>query len=34
MCASWFVVQTQPQAESKAKRHLINQGFTAYLPYY
>lgn len=34
MCASWFVVQTQPQAESKAKRHLVNQGFTAYLPYY
>lgn len=34
MCASWFVVQTQPQAEAKAKRHLINQGFTAYLPFY
>ena len=34
MCPSWFVVQTQPQAESKAARHLINQGFMAYLPFY
>jgi transcriptional antiterminator RfaH len=34
MCASWFVVQTQPRAEAKARRHLINQGFTAYLPVY
>ena len=34
MCTSWFVVQTQPRAETKAKRHLINQGFTAYLPLY
>lgn len=32
--ASWFVVQTQPRAEAKAKRHLSNQGFTAYLPVY
>jgi len=34
MHASWFVVQTLPQAEAKAKRHLINQGFTTYLPFY
>ena len=34
MRASWFVVQTQPRAEAKAKRHLINQGFTTYLPVY
>ena len=34
MGASWFVVQTQPRAEAKAKRHLINQGFTTYLPVY
>jgi transcriptional antiterminator RfaH len=34
MRASWFVVQTQPNAESKAKRHLLNQGFTVYLPLY
>jgi transcriptional antiterminator RfaH len=32
MCASWFVVETQPRAEGKAKRHLINQGVTTYLP--
>lgn len=32
--ASWFVVQTQPSAEAKARRHLINQGFTTYLPLY
>jgi transcriptional antiterminator RfaH len=35
MCTStWFVVQTQPRAEMKARRHLINQGFTVYLPVY
>ena len=34
MQANWFVVQTQPHCESKAKRHLINQGFDAYLPVY
>lgn len=30
----WFVVQTHPRAEAKAKRHLINQGFTTYMPVY
>jgi transcriptional antiterminator RfaH len=34
MRTSWFVVQTQPHAEAKAKRHLANQGFTTYLPIY
>jgi transcriptional antiterminator RfaH len=34
MCVAWFVVQTQPHAEAKAKRHLANQGFSAYLPIY
>jgi transcriptional antiterminator RfaH len=34
MHASWFVVQTQPNAEAKAKRHLSNQGFMTYLPLY
>lgn len=32
--ASWFVVQTQPNAERKALAHLIRQGFHAYLPCY
>lgn len=34
MQGSWFVVQTQPRAEAKAKRHLVNQGFTTYMPVY
>lgn len=34
MSASWFVVQTQPRAEAKARQHLTNQGFTVYLPVY
>ena len=34
MGAAWFVVHTQPNAEAKAKRHLVNQGFTIYLPFY
>ena len=34
MCESWFVVQTQPHSEAKAKRHLVNQGFVTYLPVY
>ena len=34
MCTSWFVVQTQPRAEAKAKRHLVNQGFVTYMPVY
>jgi transcriptional antiterminator RfaH len=34
MRVSWFIVQTQPHAEAKAKRHLVNQGFTIYLPHY
>jgi transcriptional antiterminator RfaH len=32
--ASWYVVQTQPHAESKACAHLIRQGFEIYLPRY
>ena len=31
---SWFVVRTQPNAEEKAVRHLLNQGFSTYLPRY
>jgi len=34
MCTSWFVVQTQPRAEAKAKRHLVNQGYITYMPVY
>lgn len=34
MQASWYVVRTQSCAEEKARRHLINQGFAAYLPRY
>jgi transcriptional antiterminator RfaH len=34
MQGNWFVVQTQPHCEAKAKLHLINQGFEAYLPVY
>ncbi len=30
----WFVVQTQPRAEEKARQHLANQGFAPYLPRY
>ena len=32
MTSRWYVVQTQPHAESKAMGHLIRQGFAAYLP--
>jgi transcriptional antiterminator RfaH len=28
----WYVVQTQPHAESKAAAHLARQGFDTYLP--
>lgn len=28
----WFVVHTQPSKESVAQKHLIEQGFDAYLP--
>ena len=34
MTNAWFVVQTQPHGEVKAKRHLTNQGFVPYLPVY
>ena len=34
MSESWYVVQTQPCAEEKAKWHLIKQGFASYLPRY
>jgi transcriptional antiterminator RfaH len=34
MTSRWYVVQTQPHAESKAAEHLIRQGFGAYLPRY
>ena len=30
--ARWYVVQTQPHAESRAQEHLRRQGFTTYLP--
>jgi transcriptional antiterminator RfaH len=30
----WYVVQSQPNAESKAVRHLARQGFATYLPRY
>src|SRR5664279_2121840 len=30
----WYVVQTQPNAESKAVAHLERQGFATYLPRY
>ena len=30
----WYVVQTQPNAESKAVAHLNRQGFESYLPRY
>ena len=32
--ASWYVVQTQPNAERKALAHLARQGFETYLPCY
>jgi transcriptional antiterminator RfaH len=32
MSARWYVVQTQPHAESRADEHLRRQGFTTYLP--
>jgi transcriptional antiterminator RfaH len=34
MTSRWYVVQTQPHAETKAMGHLIRQGFAAYLPCY
>jgi transcriptional antiterminator RfaH len=34
MTSRWYVVQTQPHAESKAIGHLVRQGFAAYLPRY
>jgi transcriptional antiterminator RfaH len=30
----WAVVQVQPRAEEKARQHLVNQGFSPYLPRY
>jgi transcriptional antiterminator RfaH len=32
MTSRWYVVQTQPHAESKAMGHLIRQDFAVYLP--
>jgi len=32
--SSWFVVQTQVNAEAKAAAHLERQGFSSYLPRY
>lgn len=35
MCGQrWYVVQSQPNAESKAATHLGRQGFETYLPQY
>jgi transcriptional antiterminator RfaH len=34
MSSRWYVVQTQPHAETKAVAHLVRQGFVAYLPRY
>jgi transcriptional antiterminator RfaH len=34
MTSRWYVVQTQPHAESKAMGHLIRQDFAVYLPRY
>jgi transcriptional antiterminator RfaH len=34
MTLRWYVVQTQPHAESKAMGHLIRQDFAVYLPRY
>ena len=31
---SWYVVQTQVNAEAKAARNLVHQGFEIYLPRY
>jgi transcriptional antiterminator RfaH len=31
---SWYVVQTQPNAENKAVAHLARQGFATYFPRY
>lgn len=30
--ARWYLLQTQPHAESRAQEHLRRQGFTTYLP--
>jgi transcriptional antiterminator RfaH len=34
MTSRWYVVQTQPHAETKAMGHLIRQDFAVYLPRY
>ena len=34
MDQKWFVVQTQVNAEAKAARNLLQQGFDIYLPRY
>ncbi|HWP27395.1 MAG TPA: transcriptional activator RfaH [Xanthobacteraceae bacterium] len=34
MTMRWYVVQTQPHCETKAKIHLGRQGFVTYLPRY
>ena len=32
MARRWYVVHTRPQAEARAREHLANQGFEAWLP--
>jgi transcriptional antiterminator RfaH len=34
VASHWYVVQTQPRAETKAAAHLARQGFDTYLPHY
>ena len=34
MSNNWFVVQTQPRGEGRAKLNLVRQGFDVYLPEY
>lgn len=34
MIRRWYVVQTQPCSEERARHHLANQGFSPYLPRY
>ena len=31
---SWYVVHTRPRGEETARRHLMRQGFDAFLPQY
>jgi transcriptional antiterminator RfaH len=30
----WYAVYTRPHAETKAREHLLRQGYSAYLPRY